>query len=245
MEEEQKKKYKLIRICIQVAILGILIGFATYAIIMLYPIFVKIQDNEIYREEFIEKIRSFGSFSWLILIGLQIVQTVLAIIPSGPIVILAGIMYPPVLAVIICLVGQTLGALVVIGLVKLFGYSFLSLFIDPEQPKKFKLLEDRKRCGVLMFSYLLIPILPKDPIAFIVPFTKVHIKDFIIINTIARTPMTIVSVLLGNSIVSSNMGMAFIIGGISAVVALLCFIFNKRIVEFIDKITKKTPEEVE
>lgn len=245
MEEEQKRNYKIIRICIQVIILGVFLGLAIFAIIKLYPVFIKLQDDLVYRDNFIEKIKSLGSFSWLILIGLQIIQTVLAIIPSGPIVILAGIMYHPSLAVIICLIGQTLGALCVIGLVKLFGYSFLSLFIDPEQPKKFKLLEDRKRCGVLMFSYLLIPVLPKDPIAFIVPFTKVHITDFVIINTVARTPMTIVSVLLGNSIVSSNMGMALIIGGVSAGIALLCFIFNKRIVAFIDKITKKSPEEIE
>lgn len=246
MEEEKKKKLRIIRITIQVILLVVLIGICIYAMIQLYPIFERVQKDEEYRNYIIEQLNSFGSFSWIILMLLQVVQTVLAIIPAGPVVIVTGMMYHPALAVIICLVGQTLGALVVIGLVKLFGYSFLALFIDPEQPKKFKLLQDGKRCGVLMFSYLLIPFLPKDPIAFIVPFTKVKVRWFILINIIARTPMTIVSVLFGNTLITGNFTVGIIIGCLSAGVAGLCFIFNKKIVAFIDKITtKKTLEESE
>ncbi len=246
MEEEKKKKLRIIRITIQVILLVVLIGICIYAMIQLYPIFERVQKDEECRNYIIEQLNSFGSFSWIILMLLQVVQTVLAIIPAGPVVIVTGMMYHPALAVIICLVGQTLGALVVIGLVKLFGYSFLALFIDPEQPKKFKLLQDGKRCGVLMFSYLLIPFLPKDPIAFIVPFTKVKVRWFILINIIARTPITIVSVLFGNTLITGNFTVGIIIGCLSAVVAGLCFIFNKKIVAFIDKITtKKTLEESE
>ncbi|MDE7161619.1 MAG: VTT domain-containing protein [Anaeroplasmataceae bacterium] len=247
MEDEQKKKrYKIIRITIQIIILLGFLALIIYATIKLYPIFTRIQKDEDYLNQILDQIHSYGSISWLILIGMQIVQTVLAIIPAGPIVILTGMLYPPAIAVIISLVGQTLGALVVIGLVKLFGYSFLALFIDPEQPKKFKLLEDGKKCGVLMFSYLLLPFFPKDPIAFIVPFTKVKIRYFVIIHLIARLPMTIVSVIFGNSVVSGNFLASIIIGCISFILAILCFIFNKRIVAFLDKITsKKTTEELE
>lgn len=244
-EEEQKQKLKKIRIIIQVIILVILLGLTIFATIKLYPIFQRVSNDDAYRDEVIQKLESFGSYSWVILILIQILQTVLAVIPSGPIVIITGILYSnPVIGVLISLAGQTLGALIVILLVKLFGNSFLALFIDPDQPKKFKLLEDSKRCGVLMFSYLLIPVLPKDPVAFIVPFTKVKTRHFLLINLIARTPMTIVSVVFGNSLVSGHMTVAFIIGGLSALLALICFIFNKKIVEILDKITAKKSEDV-
>lgn len=244
-EELKKKKLKRIRTIIQIILLVLILGVAIFASIKIYPIFMKIQNDEAYREVVVTKLKSFGSFSWIILILAQILQTVLAVIPSGPIVILTGIIYTnPFIGVLISLVGQTLGALVVIGLVKLFGYSFLALFIDPEQPKKLKLLEDGKRCGVLMFSYLLIPVLPKDPIAFIVPFTNVKVKHFIWINLVARTPMTIVSVIFGNSLISGNMAAGIIIACISAFFAILCFIFNKQIVSFIDKITTKKSDDI-
>ena len=97
-----------------------------------------------------------------------------------------------------------------------------------------------------MFSYLLIPLLPKDPIAFIVPFTKVKVRYFIIIHTVARLPMTIVSVIFGNSVVTGNYIASIVIGSLSLILAILCFIFNKKIVEKIEKwTTKKTEEQVE
>ncbi|MDE7213090.1 MAG: VTT domain-containing protein [Anaeroplasmataceae bacterium] len=246
MEEDKKRKYRIIRIVIQIILIGILIGLAIFACIKLYPIFNRMQKDEAYLEEVLTRIRSYGNISWLILIGMQIIQTVLAIIPAGPVVILSGMLYPPVVAIIICLVGQTLGALVVIGLVKLFGYSFIALFIDPEQPKKLKLLDDGTRCGVLMFSYLLIPFLPKDPIAFIVPFTKVKVRYFILINIFARLPMTIVSVIFGNALITKNYLGSIIIGSISLILAILCFVFNKQIVAWLDKFSsKKSETEVE
>lgn len=246
MEEDKKRKYKIIRIVIQVILIGILIGLAIYGCVMLYPIFSRMQKDREYLNEVLMHIRSYGNISWLILIGMQIVQTILAIIPAGPVVILTGMLYPPVIAVIICLVGQTLGALVVIGLVKLFGYSFLALFVDPEQSKKFKILDDGTRCGVLMFSYLLIPFLPKDPIAFLVPFTKVRVRYFILIYTFARLPMTIVSVIFGNSLVTGNYVASIVIGSISFLLAIICFIFNKKIVAWLDQFaSKKSRSEVE
>lgn len=237
--EQKKKKMKKIRIVIQLTLLLILIVGAIVALIYLYPIFEKVQSDPAYRDYIISKLASYGGFSWILLTVIQVVQTILAFIPAGPVVMITGMMYDPWIAVILCLLGQTLGALVVIWLVKIFGYSFLSLFIDPDSSKKFKILNDGKKCGVLMFSYLLIPFLPKDPIAFIVPFTKVKIRYFIPINIIARTPMTIVTVLFGNSIISGEYLVGIIIGSCSAVLALICFIFNKRIVAFIDKITTR------
>ncbi|MCM1196748.1 MAG: VTT domain-containing protein [Roseburia sp.] len=246
MEEDKKRKFKMIRIVIQLVLIGLLLGLAIYACVELYPIFHRMQKDEAYLEEVLTSIRSYGNISWLILIGMQIIQTVLAIIPAGPVVILTGMLYPPLIAIIICLVGETLGALLVIGLVKLFGYSFLSLFVDPEKTKKFKLLEDGKRCGVLMFSYLLIPFLPKDPVAFIVPFTKVKVRYFILINIFARLPMTIVSVLFGNSVITGNYIVTVIIASISFLLSILCFVFNKKIVAWLDKFTsKKSKSEVE
>lgn len=244
MEENKKKRYKKIRLIIQAIVLAVILAAIIFACIKLYPIFNRMQKDEEYLNMVINKINSYGGISWLILIGMQILQTVLAVIPAGPIVMITGMLYNPFLAVLICLVGQTLGALAVIGLVKIFGYSFLALFIDPEQPKKLKLLDDGARCGVLIFSYLLIPCLPKDPIAFIVPFTKLRLRYFIIIQFFARMPMTIVTVILGNSLITGNYIIAVILGAFSLLLAIFCFIFNKKIVAFIENIANKRKQAV-
>ena len=235
----ESKRYKVVRIIIQSILLALLLLGVVIACIKLYPIFIRIQNDEIYRNEIVEQIQSTGIWGGLILISIQVVQTILAIIPSGPVVIIAGMMYEPWIAVLICLIGQTLGALLVIGLVKLFGYTFISLFVDLEKVKQFKILKNEKKCAVLMFSYSLIPLLPKDPLAFVVPFTKVKTWVFLVITFVARTPMTIVSVVFGNSIISGEFGLGIIIAGISLLLAILCFIFNNKIVNYLDKILVK------
>jgi uncharacterized membrane protein YdjX (TVP38/TMEM64 family) len=242
MEETKNNKLRIIRIIIQAVVLILLVVFAIIACIKLYPIFIKIQNDEIYRNEVVAQIQSTGFWGGFILILIQVFQTVLAVIPSGPVVIIAGMMYDPWIAVLICLIGQTLGALVVIGLVKLFGYTFISLFVDLEKVKQFKLLNNEKKCAVLMFSYSLIPLLPKDPLAFIVPFTKVKTWVFLIITFVARMPMTIVSVVFGNSLISGEFGLGIIIACISGLLALVCFIFNNKIVEYLEKLSVKKSE---
>ena len=136
----ESKRYKVVRIIIQTTVTVLLLLGVVIACVKLYPIFVRIQNDEVYRNEIVSQIQSTGIWGGLILILIQVLQTVLAVIPSGPVVIIAGMMYPSWIAVLICLFGQTLGALLVIGLVKLFGYTFISLFVDIKKVKQLKLL---------------------------------------------------------------------------------------------------------
>jgi uncharacterized membrane protein YdjX (TVP38/TMEM64 family) len=243
LNEKQKKNYKIIRIILQAVLLIAFIVLIAILTIKLYPYFTKIQNDEIYREEFTENIRSYGVFSFFLVLGAQILQTILAVIPSGPIVMISGMLFNPVLAVIVCLLGQTIGAILVFYLVKLLGYNFIALFIDPDKIKNSKFIANKNRTNVLMFGYLLIPALPKDIVSFVAPFTKIKIKEFILISFIARIPMTIVTVLMGNSIIDGSYILAIVLACVSALLALLCFIFNKKIVNYLEnRNMKKTKQ---
>ena len=169
----------------------------------------------------------------------QIVQTVLAVIPAGPIVMISGMLYNPVVSVILCILGQTIGAVVVYYLVKGLGVRFVALMVDPDMIKNSKMLRSETKTGVLIFGYYLVPALPKDIIAFIAPFTKIKVRTFIIINLIARIPMTIVSVLMGSSLISGSYVLCIILAITSLILAIFCFIFNNKIILFIDKVAKK------
>ena len=234
LTEKRKKKYKIIRMIIQIIILILLIGALIYGTIKLFPVFLKIQNDEEYRNYIIGRINNLGSWSWLAIILAQIIQTIFAIIPSGPIVMISGVMFTPAVAVILCVVGQTLGGLCVYFLIKLFGVRFLALFIDPDKIKESRFLKNETRCEVLMFGYLLIPALPKDIVSFVAPFTKITPLKFTIINLIARIPMTIVTVFLGSSLITGAYHIAIILGSISFVLALICFIFNNKIVKLLE-----------
>lgn len=237
LNENQKKNYKIIRIIIQAVLLIGFIVLIAFLTIKLYPYFTKIQTDDLYREEFTEQIRSYGFFSFFLVLAAQIAQTILAVIPSGPIVMISGMLFNPFVAVVVCLLGQTIGAIIVYYLVKWLGYNFIALFIDPDKIKDSKLLGNKTRTNVLMFGYLLIPALPKDIVSFIAPFTKIKIKEFILISFVARIPMTIVTVFMGSSIIDGSYILAIVLACISACLALLCFIFNKKIVNYLENRT--------
>lgn len=235
LTEEKKKKYKIIRIVIQIILILLFVALVIFLTIKLYPIVTRIQKDEAYRNDIVATLDSYGWWSGLIIIAAQIIQTILTIIPSGPIVMLAGILCHPIVAIILCLIGQTIGGICVYYLVKFLGYRFVALFINPDKIKESKFLKNTKRCEVLMFGYLLIPALPKDIVSFVAPFTKIKIKNFILINLIARIPMTIVTVFMGSSLISGAYTIAIVLGVISLLLAILCFGFNGKIVSFLEK----------
>lgn len=229
------KKYKIIRIFLQVIIILALIVIAIYATIKLFPYFKRIQIDEEYKNYIIDKIRSYGGWSILIIIFLQVIQTIFMIIPSGPIVMIAGVLLSSGSAILSSIVGQTIGGIIVFILVRLFGFKFIALFVDPKKIYESKLLKNTTRCEVMMSGYLMIPALPKDIVSFIAPFTGIKLKDFIIINLYARIPMTAVSVFMGSSIMDSNIVLLVILTAISCILALMCFIFHKKIESFLGK----------
>ncbi len=235
LSEHKKKKYKVIRLIIQIVLILLIITLLIWATIKLYPMFVKIQKDEVYREKIVEQIQSYGGWSWLIIIAAQILQTILAVIPSGPIVMISGILFHPLIAAILCIIGQTLGGICVYYLVKLLGYRFVALIMNPDKIKESRFLKNTKRCEVLMFGYLLIPALPKDIVAFVAPFTNIKVKNFILINLIARIPMTIVTVFMGSSLINGSYIVAIVLGALSCVLAVLCFVFNGKIVRFLER----------
>lgn len=236
---EKEKKYKRIRIIIQIVVILLVLAGIIYLTVKLFPIVLKIQNDEEYRNHVLDVINKYGSWSWSLILLAQVVQTVLAVIPSGPIVMISGMLYNPAVSVILCVLGQTIGAVIVFLLVKALGVRFIALMIDPNTIKNSKLLRNETKTEVLMFGYYLIPALPKDVIAFVAPFTKTKLRNFIIINLIARIPMTIVTVLMGSSIINGSYVLCIVLAIISLLLAILCFAFNNKICRFIDKLAKK------
>lgn len=246
MERNEKiSKEDKRRIIITSSILGVFIILCIVLIIVfwdyIYGLFTR--DEKVIND--IENmLTKYGSWAWLILLFLMILQVVFAVLPNGPFEMIAGIMYGPFKGILIALAGATLGALIVILLVKAFGKGFAGLFVNLKDGQKYKLLNDEKRCLVVMFGLLIIPGIPKDFLAFLVPFTKIKTWKFLIINLIARTPVTIFSVLFGDSIRSGNYALSISLGIVALIIGLICIIFNKKIVSlFSSKIKEESKNE--
>lgn len=242
--ENNKKKFsraEITRIIISFVVLAAFLGALIYIVIRFWPYIIGLLKNdENVKNQIIQMFENFGHYAWAILLLCMILQVVFAILPNGIFEVVTGLIYGQAIGVVISLVGTSLGCLLVISLVRLFGKGFASLFVNLDnQNSKFKFLHDEKRCLVLIFGYLFIPGLPKDFIVFLVPFMNVKVYKFLIVNLIARTPSTIVSVFLGDSLMTGNLGLGILLFGIATIIGALCLIFNKKIVNFLEKSEKK------
>ncbi len=232
MEETVRKKK---RIVFQSIIIGIVILLMIGITILAWPYVIKLK-NVTYREHFIAKMQKMGFGGAVILVLITAIQVIFAFIPGEPVELLAGVMYGPWFGLLICTIGVTIGSIAVYYLVKSLGRSFVDKMIDIDQyEKKWKFLGNAKRMEVLIFSITLIPGIPKDFIAFLVPFTRVKLRRFLVINAIARIPSILSSTYFGSSILRGHFKLALLIFGAQAVVAAIGIIFNKQIVERLER----------
>ncbi len=181
------------------------------------------------RALFIEKIKSYGAFGWFVVLGIQILQVIIALIPGEPIEIIAGLMYGGFLGLLTCLLGILLGSSVVFYLVKKIGYPLVNAFVSEEKISRYKFLNDTKRLQTITFILFLIPGTPKDALTYVAGLTKIEPVKFLIISTLARIPSIITSTFLGSSLGKGNIKIVVILFLVAGFLAVLGILIHKKI----------------
>ncbi len=80
-----------------------------------------------------ESVRATGAFAPLLLIALLVVQSVVAPLPSQPVLMAAGFVYGPWLGLAIGWVGVLLGAIACFGIARLLGRPAVGYFVSAER----------------------------------------------------------------------------------------------------------------
>ena len=184
----------------------------------------------------IQKVRSFGAFGWILFLGVQILQVIVALIPGEPVEILGGILFGTFGGFFLCSAGALLGTIIIFYLVKKVGYPLVNAFVPPEKIKKFKFLNDEKKLETVIFILYLIPGTPKDVLTYIVPLTDIKPFNFFILMTLARIPSIISSTFAGANLADGNWFATILIFIITAIIGLIGIYYNEN---FIKKIKSK------
>ena len=226
-KEEDKKKYKILRIVILIITILLLIELTIY----LFPMIGKLFDEQ-EREIFKEEIQSTGIKGILMLLGLQGVQILLPIIPGEPIEILAGMCFGPVGGLAFLMLSSLLITALIFFTVRKLGKSFVYGVCSEEKIKKLensKLFKNSKKIEYIMLILFLIPGTPKDLLVYIAGLLPLKPLRFIIISTLARIPSMISSTMAGASIVEGNFKLGIILYAITfLIVGIIIFIVEKR-----------------
>ena len=179
-------------------------------------------------------ILSYGAYSPLAFILLQIVQVVVAPIPGGAIEFLGGYIFGVKTGFFYSMVGLLMGSSLAFGLARIFEKWVVEKFVSPKTRKKFDYLIGHEGV-ILSFLLFLIPGFPKDALCYILGLTPMHLGIFLIISTIGRIPGTLMATLQGAKAFDHQYKIFMILMGLSVLVILVFYIYHDEIHNWVKK----------
>ena len=182
-------------------------------------------------------IRSFGPYSPLAYILLQITQVIVAPIPGGAIEFLGGYLFGVKAGFFYSMIGLILGSWMAFSLARIFEKLAVEKFVSPQTIKRFDYLIGHEGL-ILSFLLFLIPGFPKDALCYLLGLTPMHLGIFLTISTIGRIPGTLMATLQGAKAFEHQYKSFLVLLGISALVILAFYIYHDEIHHWIKRLKR-------
>ena len=222
----RKSKVKIFKIVLTLIVLAIVIAITVY----LFPVMKNLSTKE-GQVTFKEKVEASGVGGLISLLGLQVAQIFLIIIPGEPIEILAGMCYGGLWGTIFIMVSASIISTTIFLLVRKYGKKFVCNFCDEEKISKIennKFFQNPKKIEMILLILFLLPGTPKDLLVYMSGLLPIKPSKFILISTFARFPSVITSTLAGQNLAIGDWKMSILLYIlILGLVALIILIFSK------------------
>ena len=138
------------------------------------------------------------SESALILIGLQIVQVIICILPGQPIQFASSYMFGILGGFLLSITGALIGVTISFYIAKFLGKDFLEIVFDADKIENYRRkLNSGKGLLIVLLIYLL-PGVPKDLVSYAAGISDMRFRPFLLVSTIGRSPGMLGSLLLGH-----------------------------------------------
>ena len=230
-----KKKAKIFKIIMFIVAILLIIGIIIY----LFPVMKDLSTHE-GQLAFKARIEQSGILGFLMLLGLQITQIFLVILPGEPLEILAGMCYGAIGGAIFIFFSVALTTTIIFLLVRKFGRKFIEQSFDKEKIDKIeksKIFQNPKNIEFILAICFAITGIPKDILIYVGGLLPIRPIRFILIATFCRFPSVISSTIAGQYFSEGNWKISLLIYGITFIVTILALI----IIRIFDKnkITEK------
>ena len=160
---------------------------------------------------------SYGNFSVIVFIIMQILQVVVFFIPGELIQIAGGYIFGTFLGGIISLVGITLGSIIVYFISNNYGKPYVDKLILKKEVKFFRKILNMGSKKIVVFMFYLIPGIPKDALTYICGVSDISFEDFFIYSTLGRIPGIFISSYFGDKIYARDFTSLITIGIIMSI----------------------------
>ena len=173
------------------------------------------------QEDFRAYVRSFGVLAPVVMLGLQILQVFIALIPGEIVESAAGFVLGPWLGTAVCYLGICIASTLIFTLTRRYGVRLVEVFIAREKINELRFLNTEQKRNTLIFLLFFIPGTPKDLLTYFVGLTDIRLKTFLLLSMVARIPSVITSTFGGHLLGEERYIGAVILYGITGVLSLL------------------------
>lgn len=229
---QNKQTKKLIGI---VVLFFALIGIIT-AISM--PVFSRLSDPEV-QQELQSMVESMKVGGFLIILGIQIIQVVIAFIPGEPVELLSGVLFGAWGGLFLCLAGIVLASSAIFFTVRRFGYPFVLRLFGKDKLKEFKFLNNSEKVEIVTFILFLIPGTPKDMLTYLAGVSNIKPSRFLLLSTFARIPSIVTSTTMGATMSRGDWKMTLLVFLLTAGTGLVGILYKDRIINQLHRLHKK------
>lgn len=184
----------------------------------------------------VEYLKQNSSIAFLLIIGLQVIQVVICILPGQPIQFAASYMFGVGKGFILSITGAVIGTAISFYLAKILGSDAMHLFFDEEKLNDYRHKLNSGRGLLLAFLIYLIPGIPKDLVSYAAGMSEMKFRPFLLVATIGRSPGMLGSLLLGHFFGEQNYRAIIILSVIVGIILIICFIKREDLIGFLDRI---------
>ncbi len=164
---------------------------------------------------------SFGAFDEIVFIIIRALQTVIKFIPAEPLEIGSGYAWGAVPGALYCVMGNMIGTLIILALVKKFGKKAINFFIPVKNFDSLEIFKNSDKLYVLLFFLYLIPGSPKDGFTYFAGLLPIKTVPFLIVTFIARFPSVLSSTLCGSTLADERYLLSAVIFALTVITAIL------------------------
>lgn len=186
-------------------------------------------------DRLVDRVRDAGPAGVFVLLGMQLLQVIVAFIPGEVVQLAAGLMYGPFFGAVIILIGCVISSAIVYKLVHLLGAPFVQSMVSTGHLEKFRKFEESGKLDIVVFILFLIPGMPKDVFTYLVPLTDMKMGRFLTLSTVGRMPGVVASTYVAYGFAEGSMVGPIVVVAIVAVLAALAVIFRDRIMSMLGK----------
>lgn len=180
-------------------------------------------------------INSYGQYSILAFIFLQMLQVVVFFIPGEIVQIAGGYIFGTISGSIISLVGICLGSIIIFMICNIYGKPFVERIISKRHLNFFKKILKLGSVNYIVFLLYLVPGIPKDALAYICGISDISLKNFVVYSTLGRVPGIFLSAYFGAKIGTDNKLLLIGIAIVATVLFILGIIKGEKIIKNIIK----------